>query len=102
MADTFVSPATLATIAVGAVISVVYLRYMWLALRRASETLDAPDDGEGDAFTYSFAGAIGAVVASSLAIALYGAGPGFLYIGVVLALASPVAVAYTFHRELNG
>lgn len=102
MTDIFVSPATAATIAVGAVISVVYLRYMWLALRRTSATLDDPDDGGEDAFTHSFAGAIVAVIASSLSIVLYGAGPQLLYLGVLLALASPVAVAYTFHRELNG
>ena len=56
----------------------------------------------GGPIGHSFVGAIAAVVASSLAIALYGMGPLFLYIGVALALASPVAVAYTFHRELNG
>ena len=46
-------------------------------------------------------GAIIAVAASSLTIALYGAGPQFLYLGVLLALASPIAVAYTFWRELK-
>jgi hypothetical protein len=27
--------------------------------------------------------------------------PQFLYLGILLALLSPIAVAYTFHRELN-
>lgn len=101
MPDFFVSPATTATIVVGAVISVFYLRFMGFALLRASATLDDPDDGKTDAFTYSFAGAIFAVIASSLAIASYGYGPQFLYVGILLALASPIAVAYAFYRELN-
>ena len=42
-----------------------------------------------------------AVVASWLAIAAYGASPIFLYVGVVLALLSPIAVGYTFYRELR-
>jgi len=101
MSDFFVSPATAATMSVGVVIGFVYLRYMWLALRRASATRDDPDDGQADAFAYSFVGAIFAVIASSLAIALYGYGPQFLYVGVLLALASPIAVSYAFYRELN-
>jgi hypothetical protein len=42
-----------------------------------------------------------AVIASSLTITLYGVAPQFLYLGILLALLSPIAVAYTFHRELN-
>lgn len=101
MPDFLVSSATAATIVVGIVISGFYLRFMALALRRASDTLDAPDDERGDSFAYSFAGAIFAVIASSLAIALYGYGPQFLYVGALLALASPVAVASAFYQELN-
>jgi energy-converting hydrogenase Eha subunit E len=52
-------------------------------------------------FAYSFLGAIVAVVASWLAIAAYGVSPIFLYVGVVLALLSPIAVGYTFYRELR-
>lgn len=102
MTQLFVSNATLATIIVGLVISVVYIRYMWLALRKAAETIDVPDDSESDAFGHSFIGAILAVVASAAAIAAYGVAPAFLYLGILLALASPIAVAYTFHRELVG
>ena len=54
-----------------------------------------------DAFAYSFVGAVVAVFASWLAIAAYGASPIFLYVGVVLALLSPIAVGYTFYRELR-
>jgi predicted permease len=101
MSDLFVSPLTATTIVVGAVIAIFYLRNMWLVLQRTAETLDEPEDKRPDAFAYSFAGAVVAVVASWLAIAAYGLSPIFLYVGVVLALASPIAVGYTFYRELR-
>jgi fatty acid desaturase len=101
MSDFFVSPLTAATLVIGVVIAIFYLRNMWLVLRRTAETLDEPDDNRPDAFAYSFLGAIVAVVASWLAIAAYGVSPIFLYVGVVLALLSPIAVGYTFYRELR-
>jgi putative exporter of polyketide antibiotics len=102
MAHYFVSNATLATLLVGLVISAIYLRYMWLALERAAETVDVPDDSIPDAFGHNFLAAVAAVVASALTITLYGIAPQFLYLGILLALISPVAVAYTFDRELRG
>jgi len=100
MSDFFVSPLTAATLVIGVVIAIFYLRNMWLVLQRTAETLDEPDDNRPDAFAY-FLGAIVAVVASWLAIAAYGASPILLYVGVVLALLSPIAVGYTFYRELR-
>lgn len=101
MSDFFVSPMTAATLVVGVVVAIFYLRNMWLVLQRTAETLDQPEDKRPDAFAYSFLGAIVAVVASWLAIAAYGVSPIFLYVGVVLALLSPIAVGYTFYRELR-
>jgi cobalamin synthase len=101
MPHLFVSPATVVTIVIGIVIASFYLRYMWLVLQRVAQTLDDPDDGKSDGFSHSFVGAIIAVIASSLAIIAYGLAPQWLYVGVALALASPVAVAYTFRRELD-
>lgn len=101
MSDIFVSPLTAATLVVGVVIAIFYLSNMWLVLQRTAETLDEPDDKRPDAFAYSFVGAVVAVVASWLAIAAYGASPIFLYVGIVLALLSPIAVGYTFYRELR-
>ena len=101
MSDIFVSPLTAATLVVGVVIAIFYLSNMWLVLQRTAETFDEPDDKRPDAFAYSFVGAVVAVVASWLAIAAYGASPIFLYVGVVLALLSPIAVGYTFYRELR-
>jgi hypothetical protein len=102
MNDLLVSPATAVVIAIGIVISVVYLQYMWRVLQHVARTIDEPDDGQPDAFAYSFIGAIIAVVGSWLAIASYGVGPQFLYVGIVLAFLSPIAVSYTFYRELHG
>jgi len=101
MPNLFVSSATVVTIVIGLVISFFYLRYMWLVLQRVAKTLDDPDDGKSDGFGHSFIGAIIAVVASSLAIIAYGLAPQLLYLGIVLAFASPIAVAYTFRRELE-
>ena len=101
MLTIFVSPATIIVLVIGIIITAVYLRYMWLVLQRVARTLDDPDDGKSDGFAHSFIGAIVAVVASSLAIVAYGLAPQFLYVGIALALASPIAVAYTFKRELD-
>ena len=102
MSDLFVSPLTAATIVVGAVIAIFYLRNMWLVLQRTAATLDEPDDKRPDAFAYSFAGAVVAVVASWLAIAAYGVVAGLpLCRRRARALASPIAVGYTFYRELR-
>jgi hypothetical protein len=101
MSSSLVSPATTITIIAGALISIFYLRYMWSALQRAVLSINKPEDGRTDAFAHSFIGAIVAVVASSLAIASYGLSPQFLYLGVLLALIAPIAVSYTFYRELQ-
>jgi hypothetical protein len=101
MSNLFVSWTTIVTIVIGVVISFFYLRYMWLVLQRVAQTLDDPDDGKSDGFGHSFIGAIIAVLASSLAIIAYGFAPQLLYLGILLALASPIAVAYTFRRELD-
>jgi hypothetical protein len=100
MSDFFVSPADSRNPRRRVVIAIFYLRNMWLVLQRTAETLDQPEDKRPDAFAYSFVGAVVAVAASWLAIAAYGASPIFLYVGVVLALLSPIAVGYTFYREL--
>jgi len=95
----FFTPVIAATIVVGLIISFFYLRYMWLALQRAIESNAKPEDPRPDRFGRSFIGAVIAVIVSSTAIAAYGRGPQWLYVGVVLALLSPAAVAYTLYRE---
>ena len=61
MSDFLVSPLTAATLVVGVVIAIFYLRNMWLVLQRTAETLDEPEDKRPDSFAYSFVGAIVAV-----------------------------------------
>jgi hypothetical protein len=102
MSDLLVSPLTAVTLLVGVIIGAIYLTYMWRVLLQVARTIDEPDDGRPDSFGYSFVGAIVAVAASWLAIAAYGFGPQLLYVGIVLALLSPIAVTYTFYRELHG
>ena len=101
MSDFFVSPLTAATSSSGLVIAIFYLRNMWLVLQRTAETLDEPDDKRPDAFAYSFVGRRrrrGRLVARDSGL---WRSPIFLYVGVVLALLSPIAVGYTFYRELR-
>lgn len=98
MSSPFVSPGTAATIAIGSVVSALYIRYMWAALRKSVRTRFDPDTGT-DRFALSFGGAVISVVASASAIAAYGLGPALLYLGPVLALASPLAVAFCLRDE---
>ncbi len=97
----FVSTGTLVTILIGLVISVAYLVTMARALKKVAATIDTPEPDGKDAFSYSFVGAIIAVVASSVAIIAYGLSPAMLYVGIILALLSPIAVTYTLYRELT-
>ncbi len=97
----FVSTGTFVTILIGLVISAAYLVTMGKALQKVAATIDVPEPEGTDAFSFSFVGAIVAVVASSAAIIAYGLSPSLLYVGIVLALLSPVAVTYTLYRELT-
>lgn len=101
MSDQFVSSGTAATIVVGVVIAYFYLRYFWAALRKAVLTRNHVDEGEEDRYHFSFAGAVISVVISATAIAIYGVGPGFLYLGPIAALLSPIAVTYCLYQDAS-
>jgi hypothetical protein len=98
MSEELVSPETVVVIVAGLAIGAAYLRYMWTALQRAVRTLDDPDERE-DRYRSSLRGAAIAVAGSIGAIAVYGAGPGFLYAGPLLALASAIAVTGCLRLE---
>jgi hypothetical protein len=98
MSEQLVSAGTAVTIIVGLVIGYVYLRYMWGALQNAVRTRDEADTGQ-DRYRFSLIGAIVAVIASAVAIAIYGAGPALLYVGPLLALLSAAAVTYCLREE---
>jgi hypothetical protein len=101
MPSAFVSTGTVAALVLGVLIGFGYLRYMWASLQKAVETRDETDEGN-DRYHFSFAGAVIAVVASSGAIAFYGASPALLYVGPALALLSAVAVGYCLRQEYLG
>jgi hypothetical protein len=98
MATQLVSLGTLATIIIGLVISYFYVHYMWAALQKAVRTRHESDEGK-DKYHLSLAGAIISVIVSSVAIAVYGIGPAFLYLGPVASLLSPIAVTYCLYQE---
>jgi hypothetical protein len=91
MPQELVSSGTAATLVVGLVISVIYVRYMWGALARAVRTRDDVDVGQ-DRYQHSLIGALIAVIGSALAISAFGLGP-------ALALLSAVAVARCLRTE---
>src|SRR5450631_1241824 len=101
MSNQFVSPATLVTIIVGLVIAFFYLYFMWGALRKSVRTRNEPDDGPGDRYHHSLIGAVISVLGSILSIAIYGAGPLFLYWGPIVAFLAAIAVAYALRDEVN-
>ena len=101
MSNQFVSPVTLVTIVIGAIIAYCYLRFMWGALVKSVRTRNDPDDGPGDRYHHSLIGAVISVIVSIASIAIYGAGPLFLYWGPILALLAAVAVAYALRDEVN-
>ena len=98
MPEQLVSPGTAATLLLGVLIAVVYVRYMWGALARAVRTRDEADTGQ-DRYQHSLIGALIAVFGSALAISALGFGPALLYLGPALALLSAIAVARCLRSE---
>lgn len=98
MPASLVSPATAATLLAGAVVAVLYVRYMLGALARAVRTRDETDAGQ-DRYRHSLIGAFIAVIGSTLAITAFGWAPAVLYVGPALALLSAVAVARCLRAE---
>lgn len=99
MPSVFVSPTTTAALFVGVLIAYFYVHHMWKALQRAVRTRNLSEEGGVDRFRGSLIGAAAACGLSAAAIAAYGAGPGLLYLGPGLLLASPIAVAYCLYKE---
>lgn len=98
MPASLISTGTAVTLVIGALIAVLYLRYMVGALARAVRTRDETDAGQ-DRYRNSLIGALIAVVGSTLAISAFGWAPGLLYVGPGLALLSAVAVARCLRTE---
>lgn len=86
-------------IGLGLILSLLYLRGMYLVLHYASETygvsLDAIDDAEYSSRTERrllYIGSVLLVVLSALVISSYGFGWFLLYVGPVLSLLGPVVI----------
>jgi len=98
---------TIVAAIVGAVITVFFLRGMYLVLTYASETYGFEDDDdlenaresrENNALLY---GAFGWVIGSALVIASYGLGWGFLYIGPLVCLLGPIVPIIAMGRDIK-
>ncbi len=92
---------------VGAIITVLFLRGMYLVLTYASETYGLEDDDhlsaaaeskENNALLY---GAFGWVIGSALVIASYGWGWVFLYIGPIVCLLGPIVPIVAMNFDLR-
>ena len=106
------NPYSLETIiaaVVGAVITIFFLRGMYLVLTYASETYGLEDDGndlnddlnesqENNGLLY---GAFAWVVGSALVIASCGWGWGFLYIGPIVCLLGPLVPIIAMNLDIN-
>jgi len=91
----------------GAVITILFLRGMYLVLTYASETYDLEDDEdvegashrqENDPLLY---GTFGWIIGSALVIASYGWGWRFLYIGPILCLLGPVVPIVAMNLDIK-
>jgi amino acid transporter len=102
MSQQFVSSATVVALVIGAIIAYFYLYFGWKALRESIRTRSEPDEGPGDKYRHSVIGAIISVAVSIVSIAIYGAGPLFLYWGPILAMAAAIAVTYALRDEVIG
>lgn len=96
---------TIVAAAIGAVITIFFLKGMYLVLTYASETYGLEDDDsdfdeekENNALLW---GAIAWVVGSAAVIASYGLGWGFLYIGPILCLLGPVVPIFAMNGDLK-
>jgi amino acid transporter len=102
MSQQFVSSTTVIALVIGAIIAYFYLYFGWKALRKSIQTRNEPDEGPGDKYRHSVIGAILSVAVSIVSIAIYGAGPIFLYWGPILAMVAAVAVTYALRDEVIG
>jgi hypothetical protein len=98
----------LGAVAIGALLTVLYVRGMYLVLHYASATysisLDRVDDADysssRERLLLSF-GSVVLVVLSALIIASYGFGWQFLYIGPALSLLGPIVIIASMESDLR-
>ncbi|HEY9664737.1 MAG TPA: hypothetical protein V6C65_40375, partial [Allocoleopsis sp.] len=98
------SAATIIAALIAAVITVLFLRGMYLVLTYASETYGFDDDDEhlnskeNDALLW---GAGFWIVGSAILIASYGWGSGFLYLGPIICLLGPIVPIVAMNVDIK-
>ncbi|MBD2214803.1 hypothetical protein H6G27_33905 [Nostoc linckia FACHB-104] len=99
---------TIITAIISAIITIFYLRAMYLVLTYASKTyglddqdLDEDDDNESNANKTLGFGAFFLVVISALIIASYGFGWGFLYLGPIICLLGPIVPIVAMELDIK-
>jgi uncharacterized membrane protein YeaQ/YmgE (transglycosylase-associated protein family) len=104
------NPYSLETIiaaVIGAIITIFFLRGMYLVLTYASETYGFNDDTSLDVATESkennalIYGLLGWVIGSALIITSYGWGWGFLYVGPIVCLLGPVVPIVAMNLDIK-
>ncbi|MEM9007286.1 MAG: hypothetical protein AAGE59_27645 [Cyanobacteria bacterium P01_F01_bin.86] len=96
------SPGTILFIVVGLVVSVLYIKAMLTVLNEAADSY-REDEEESDGSYYA-APAWGAAIAgivAAIVIWAYGISPALLYLGPVLAMASPIAILYCMAQDIK-
>lgn len=99
---------TIITAVIGAIITIFYLRAMYLVLTYASKTyglddqdLDEDDDQESTTDNMLGFGAFLLVVVSGFIIAAYGFGWGFLYLGPIICLLGPIVPIIAMELDIK-
>ncbi len=101
------SVETIIAALVGAIITILFLRGMYLVLTYASETYGLEEDNHPNSATESeenntlLYGLGGWVIGSALVITSYGWGPIFLYIGPVVCLLGPLVPIVAMNLDIK-
>jgi hypothetical protein len=102
---TVYSPETIIAAIISAVITIFFLRGMYLVLTYASETYGLGDEDDSsntsDENNVLLYGAFGWVIGSALLIASYGLGWEFLYLGPIICLLGPLVPIVAMQRDLK-
>jgi len=97
---------TTAFVAIGVILTILYIRGMYLILSYASKTYGLEEDssrtyGETAANKILFFGSFVLVAGSALIISAYGWAPIFLYVGPVLSLLGPLVIIISMEVDLK-
>ena len=96
------SASTIFFIIVGLVVSVLYIKAMLTVLNEAADSYrEDEEDSDGSYYAAPAWGAAIAGIVAAIVIWAYGASPALLYLGPVLAMASPIAILYCMAQDIK-